>query len=467
MQKKRSKSSTFGTTWRRAGALTAAAALLSAASVVSGGAASVVSGGAASAQANTVTIRLAVVSVPQTVEIEHLTPLYFEKEYPNIKVQFDTLAEDSERAVIETDIATQANEFNAVMISNYETPIWAKYGWLANLSSKFIKNDPAYDVSDLIKPIATALSYNGSLYSVPFYGESSFIMYNKSLLQAAGLTMPLHPTWAQIATMAAKLNDPSKGVFGICLRGASGWGNNLAAIDTVINAWGGSWFNMQWVPQLTSKADEAAVNFYVKLVRADGEPGAAADGFPECLDYYDSGKAAIWYDATSGAGDIAPKMLPDTGYAWAPTGPTGLNSGWQYAWSFSIPNGTANQQATWDFISWATSKQVIKLIGQHYGWASVPPGSRVSTYAIPQYQKAAGAFASLSLQAMQAANPSHPTVHPVPYTGVQFVDIPEFINLGNEVSEQMSAAIAGRESVASALSISQQDAETSVSEGGL
>jgi sorbitol/mannitol transport system substrate-binding protein len=426
------------------------------------------SAGPASAQSKPVTIRIAIVSNPQMADIEQLTP-YFEKEYPNIKVVYDTLPEDTERAIIETDIATQAHEFNAVMISNYETPIWAKDGWLVNLSQKFIKNDPAYDASDLIKPIADSLSYDGSLYSVPFYGESSFMMYRKSLFQAAGLTMPEHPTWSQVATMAAKLNDPSKGVSGICLRGESGWGENLAPMDTVINTFGGEWFNMKWQPQLTSRADEAAVNFYVNLVRKYGEPGASNDGFTECLNYYDSGKAAMWYDATSAAGDIAgaaPKIYADTGYAWAPTGPAKIKSGWQYTWSLSIPNGTPDQQQTWDFISWATSKQYIQLVGHKLGWAQLPPGSRASTYAIPQYQKAAG-YATITLQSMQAANPDHPTVNPVPYTGIQFVDIPEFINLGTEVSQQMSAAIAGRESVATALSISQQDAKSAVAENGL
>lgn len=448
--------------WRRTGTVTAVATL-------AGALASVGAAAPASAQSKQVTIRIAIVSNPQMADIEKLTP-YFEKEYPNIKVVYDTLPEDTERSVIETDIATQANEFNAVMISNYETPIWAKDNWLVNLTQKFTSHDPAYDASDLLKPIAQSLSYKGQLYSVPFYGESSFVMYRKSLLKAAGLTMPLHPTWSQIASMAAKLNDPSKGVSGICLRGESGWGENLAPMDTVINTFGGEWFNNKWVPQLTSKADEQAVNFYVNLVRKDGEPGASNDGFTECLNYYDSGKAAMWYDATSAAGDIAgaaPKIYADTGYAWAPTGPAGLKSGWQYTWSLSIPNGTPDQQQTWDFISWATSRQYIKLVGEKLGWAQLPPGSRVSTYKLPQYQKAAGAYANITLQSMEAANPLHPTKNPVPYMGIQFVDIPEFINLGTEVSQEMSAAIAGRASVASALSISQQDAKSTVAQNGL
>src|SRR5579871_6548722 len=118
------------------------------------------------AHAASVTINVAVVSNSNMIDIEKLTP-QFERQNPGITVKYDTLNENNERSLIETDITTHANEFNAVMISNYETPIWAKNGWLLNLSPG-LKADPSYDVGDLVKPIANALSYGGSLYGVPF-----------------------------------------------------------------------------------------------------------------------------------------------------------------------------------------------------------------------------------------------------------------------------------------------------------
>lgn len=421
-----------------------------------------------------VTIKVAVVSNSNMINIEKLTPA-FEKEYPNIKISYDTLNENNERALIETDITTHANEFNAVMISNYETPIWARNGWLADLSP-YANSDSSYDVNDLLAPMRNALSYNGELYSVPFYGESSMVYYRKDLFKAAGLTMPLHPTWAEIASFAKKLNDPAKGIAGICLRGESGWGENLAALDTVINTAGGSWFNDSWQPQLTSAADEAATKFYVNLVRSYGEAGAEDDGFTQCEALYGAGKAAMWYDATVAAGLIAtayPSVSANTGYAYAPTGSPsgapGVSSGWLYTWSLSIPTGTANEADTWKYLAWATGKQYIAYSGPKIGWANIDPGTRYSTYALPQYKKAAGAFAGITLNSIDAANPSHPTDVNVkiPYVGVQFVDEPWFINLGTEVSNQIAGAIAGTESVTQALSTSQQDATTVVRQAGL
>jgi sorbitol/mannitol transport system substrate-binding protein len=412
-------------------------------------------GGGSGGSSHTVTV--AVVANPDMQQMEQLVGT-FEKANPGITVKFDTLPENTERAEIQKDIATNAGLYDVVMISNYETPIWAKNGWLDNLTSKFIGKDPSYDASDLLPPVANSLSYQGGLYSVPFYGESSMLYYRKSMLKAAGITMPLHPTWTQVAAAAAKLNKPGK-VAGICLRGENGWGENLATLDTVINTFGGSWYNSAWKPELTSPATEKAVNFYVSLVRKDGEPGAASDGFTELLTLYQQGKCAMWYDSTVAASSLAADkpVFSDTGYSFAPVEKTAA-SGWLYTWSLGIPKDSANQAAAWKFVGWATSKPYLQLVGKKFGWAAVPPGSRTSTYSLPQYQAAAKAFAGITLKSIDSVNQATATVPKVPYVGIQFVDIPQFENLGTEVSNQIAGAIAGSESVAKALSVSQADA---------
>jgi sorbitol/mannitol transport system substrate-binding protein len=345
------------------------------------------------------------------------------------------------------------------MIGPYETPLFAKNGWLDNLSSQFIAKDPSYDAGDLLPPIAKALSYQGSLYSVPFYGESSMVFYRKDLFAKAGLTMPLHPTWTQIQALAAKLNQPGK-VAGICLRGLAGWGDNMASLDTVVNTFGGQWFNTQWQPQLTSPAFEQATNFYVNLVRKDGESGAANDSFNQLLTLYGQGKCAMWYDATVAATSIAgsfPSIFKETGYAFAPHDVTS-SSGWLWSWALGIPKGVANQSDAWKFVSWATSKNYDHLVAAKYGWAAVPPGTRTSLYNTPQYMSAAKAFAPITLASIDSTDPLHPTLHPVPYVGIQYVDIPQFESLGVQVAQQIAGAIAGTESVSQALKTSQADA---------
>jgi sorbitol/mannitol transport system substrate-binding protein len=406
------------------------------------------------------TVTVAVVSNPLiTGQMVPLTKAYFEKQYPGVTVKFATYTEGDLRAQIEKSVSTHSNAFNVIMIGPYETPLFARNGWLTDLSKQYIAKDPSYDAADLLPPIAKALSYKGDLYAVPFYGESSMVFYRKDMFAKAKLTMPLHPTWAQVQGFAAKLNQPGK-VAGICLRGLAGWGDNMAALDTVVNTFGGQWFNTKWQPQLTSPAFENATNFYVNLIRHYGESGASNDSFNQLLTLYGQSKCAMWYDATVAATSIAttyPSVAAQTGYAFAPVNLT-KSSGWLWTWALGIPQGVANQGAAWKFVSWATSKAYDQLVAKKYGWSAVPPGTRTSLYNTPAYQNAAKAFAGITIASIDSTDPTHPTVNPVPYVGIQYVDIPQFESLGLQVAQQIAGAIAGTETVAQALKTSQADA---------
>jgi sorbitol/mannitol transport system substrate-binding protein len=442
---------------RALGAVGSVAALVALAACSSSGSSGSSSSGSNS---NSGTVTVAVVSNPLiTGQMIPLTESNFEKANPGIKVKFATYTEGDLRAAIEKDVATHSNAFNVIMIGPYETPLFAKNGWLTDLSKQYIASDSAYDASDLLPSISAALSYKNDLYAVPFYGESSMVYYRKDMFKAAGLTMPLHPTWAQVQTFAAKLNQPGK-TAGICLRGLAGWGDNMAALDTVVNTYGGEWFNQSWKPQLTSPAFEAATNFYVNLVRKYGESGASNDSFNQLLTLYGQSKCAMWYDATVAATSITttyPTVAAQTGYAFAPVDVT-KSSGWLWTWSLGIPQGASDSSAAWKWVSWATSKQYDTLVGQKYGWAAVPPGTRTSLYSNPQYLTAAKAFAGITIASINSTDPNHPTVNPVPYVGVQYVDIPQFESLGVTVGQQIAGAIAGTESVSQALQASQSAA---------
>ncbi len=402
------------------------------------------------------TVTVAIVSNSQMQDAISLSYL-FEREHPGIHLSFVSLPENEARAKITADVSTQGGEFDVVMISNYETPMWSANGWLTNLQP-YINRTPGYDATDFLPQLRATLSHKGDLYSVPFYGESSFLMYRKDLLAKAGVKMPLRPTWTEVEKIAAHMHNASKGLTGICLRGDPGWGENLAPIDTVINSYGGRWFNLDWQAQLTSPEVEHAVTTYVSMLQKYGEPGAPEDGFSECATLYGQGDAAMWYDATSAVSVIedpqTSKVAGKSGYAWAPS-QDGRPSGWLYTWSLAIPATCPNKQNAWDFVAWMTSKSYIHTVGSKLGWSHVPPGSRFSSYQIPQYKKLSSVYGPLTLQSINATNSAHPCAKPVPYTGVQFLDIPEFQDLGTNVSEQFSAAIAGQQSAASALSQAQ------------
>jgi sorbitol/mannitol transport system substrate-binding protein len=406
---------------------------------------------------------IATVNNGHMIEMQKLTK-FFEQANPDIKVKWVTLEEGVLRQRVTTDIATKGGQFDIMTIGMYETPIWGKKGWLQEL-----KPDAAYDVDDLLPAMRQGLSVDGKLYAAPFYGESSMLMYRKDLADKAGVKLPDQPTWTQVRDFAAKIHDPKNGLYGICLRGKPGWGDNMAFLTTLVNTNGGQWFDMNWKPQLESKPWKDAINFYVDLLNKYGPPGSSANSFNEILALYNEGKCGMWVDATIAASFISDpkqsKVADKVAFAQAPVAVTPKGANWLWAWALAIPAGSKNEASAQKFIAWATSKDYIKLVGKEAGWGSIPTGTRKSTYTTPEFLKAAK-FAAAEKKAIDTANPNDSTLPKSPYVGVQFAAIPEFQAIGIAVGQQMSAALAGKVSVDDALKASQIAAEREMKKAG-
>ncbi|MEY9835601.1 sugar ABC transporter substrate-binding protein [Streptacidiphilus sp. EB103A] len=429
------------------GAVALCGALLAACSGAGG------AGGSTGAQSHSINVLM--VNNPQMADLQKLTAANFTKA-TGITVNFTVLPENDVRDKITQDFSSQAGQYDVATISNYEVPIYSKNGWLAPLTSH-AQADTAFDQSDILPSIQQSLTANGQIYAEPFYGESSFLMYRKDVFAAKKLTMPANPTWDQVATLAAAADGAQPGMKGICLRGQPGWGEVIAPLTTVVNTMGGTWFDKNWTAEVNSPAFTKATDFYVNLVRAHGEAGAPQAGFTECLNDMEQGKVAMWYDATSAAGALDGAGSPvagKMGYVPAPVDRT-KSSGWLYTWAWGLQKASKHQDDAWKFISWASSKQYETLVGNTLGWSKVPAGKRTSTYSNAQYLAAASAFAQPTLTALTTADPQNPGVQPRPAPGIQFVGIPEFEDLGTQVSQQISSAIAGQTSVASALKSGQ------------
>src|SRR2546421_4197269 len=404
------------------------------------------SGGAGGGGGGSNTITLAAVDNPQMADLKKLVG-DFQSAHSDIKVNIVTLPEDQLRQQVTQDVAANSGRYDLFTIGTYEVPLWAKKGWIEDLAP-YIAKDSSYEPDDLIPGIKTALSYKNDLYAVPFYGESSMLMYRKDFLAAKGVTMPDHPTWDQVAAAARAVNSSS--VNGICLRGLPGWGEQLAPLTTVVNTFGGRWFDQNWNATLNTPQWKDAVTFYVNLLKTAGEPGAGNAGFTECLNAYNNGKVAMWYDATVAASFFTGDAAKNSCYAFAPTKVKDW-SGWLWPWTLAMGSASKKKDAAWTFMDWATSKDYAKLVGTKLGWARVAPGTRTSTYAIPEYKAASAGFAQVTLDSISHADVTHPTVDPVPYIGIQYVDITEFQKLGDDVSQEFAKVIAGTQTVDQAL----------------
>ncbi len=408
-----------------------------------------VSVGATAAYAETLTI--ATVNNGDMIRMQGLTDDFTAK--TGHEVEWVTLEENVLRQRVTQDIATKGGQFDIMTIGMYEAPIWAANDWLVALDD--LSED--YDVDDILPAMRDGLSYDGTLFAAPFYGESSMIMYRTDLMEEAGLEMPEAPTWDFVKDAAIAMTDRENEIYGACLRGKAGWGENMAFLTAMSNSFGARWFDEEWNAQFDSDAWNQTLTFYLDLMEQAGPPGASTNGFNENLALFQQGKCGMWIDATVAASFVTnpedSTVADSVGFALAPDAGMGPRGNWLWAWALAIPAGTEKEAAAKEFIEWSTSKDYIELVAENEGWANVPPGARTSLYENPNYADIP--FAQMTLESINSADPLNPTVDPVPYQGVQFVAIPEFAGIATQVGQEFSAALAGQQSAEDALAKAQ------------
>jgi sorbitol/mannitol transport system substrate-binding protein len=400
------------------------------------------------------TITIATVNNGDMITMKELSG-DFEKKHPDIELKWVTLEENILRQRVTTDVATKGGQYDVMTIGTYEVPIWGKQGWLTELDNL----GEAYNVDDLLPAIRSGLTIDNKLFAAPFYAESSMVMYRTDLIEKAGLEMPKAPTWDFILKAAEAMTDKEAGVYGICLRGKAGWGENMALITAMSNSFGARWFDENWKPQFDTQEWKDTLNYYVDIMTKYGPPGSSANGFNENLALFQTGKCGMWIDATVAGAFVTnvtdSEVHDKVGFALAPDNGLGKRGNWLWSWTLAIPSSSQKSDAAMKFISWATSQAYSTLVAQNKGWAKVPPGTRASLYANPDYMSAAP-FAQITLDSILSADPVNPTVKPVPYVGVQFVAIPEFQGIGTAVGQQFAAALTGQMPVDEALAASQR-----------
>ncbi len=378
----------------------------------------------------------------------------FEKTHPDIKIDWRIMEENTLRKRLLSDLAISDGQFDILTIGLQEIPFWSKNAWLSP-----IKNLPEkYDLLDVFKTLRDSHSYQGELHALPFYAESSVTYYRKDLFSKAGLTMSAQPTYSEILKHAKTLHKPESGIYGLCLRGKAGWGENMAFFTTMVNSYGGQWFNNKWQPQINSHAWKSALRTYKSMLTNYGPPAPEKNGYNENLTLFLKGKCGIWIDATVAAGSLfnTEKSLfsLNVGITKAPIATTAEGANWLWTWSLAIPVSSNNKSTAQQFITWATSKDYINLVAKEEGWKVIPQGTRISTYANSHYL-AVAPYSKAILESITQASVLDTQKKSKPYSGIQFVEIAEFPAIGNHVGNLISEVIKGNETIDIALKKAQ------------
>jgi sorbitol/mannitol transport system substrate-binding protein len=398
------------------------------------------------------------------ITLKKISENYLAK-HPNIDIEWRILDENILRQRLLSDLAIEDGQFDIMTIGLYEAPIWAKKKWII----PFENIPKSYDINDVIDSVQEGLSYKGQQYALPFYAESSMTYYRKDLFKKHDLTMPINPTYIEIKNAATKIHDPSRGIYGIFLRGKFGWGENIAYLSTLVNTYGGQWFDTDWKPLINSQQWINAVQMYKDLITNYGPPNPEKNGYNENRKLFKDGQCGIWIDATVAASSIFDNKnntVEDTfGFAQAPIAITTKGSSWLWSWALAIPNSSLNKREAEDFIYWATSKKYIQTIKNKNGWISIPPGTRKSVYSNKQYQKAAQ-FSKFVFDAISSADVQDSTLNKKPYRGIQYAGISEFPSIGNNVSKIIIQIISGEMTVKDGLNKAQREAEIQMMKSG-
>ena len=357
--------------------------------------------------------------------------------------------------------------FDVFMIDPFESPQVGVNQWLSE-RRLLTDADVGFDLAGFVPPLLEANSTDDGLFAVPFTAESSIIMFNQQIIDEADIDFPENPTWQQVADIARQLDSDE--VTGICLNGIPEWDQLGGALTTVVNTFGGTWWEANedgtlGEPQIDQPDSgfRAATEFYLNLARDVGPDNFAETAFDQCLEQFQNGNAAIWYDTTAAAPLLEGAGSPvagNVGYTRAPIAETNA-SGALWTWGLTLPARGNQLDAGWEFIRWATSPETIALIAEHAldGWndpAVVGAATRTSHFDIPEFREATEPYGDIVFDELTAANPNNPGTTPRPgLPGVQYVGYPQFPQVATDCTVELSAAVTGTITIDQALNTCQ------------
>ena len=258
--------------------------------------AGLIAGFAWSAQAQT-KLTIATVNNGDMIRMQKLTD-DFKAKNPDIELEWVTLEENVLRQKVTTDIATKGGQFDVLTIGTYEVPIWAKKGWLVPLDNL----GADYDVDDLLPAIRAGLSRRRqALRRAVLRRELDGHVPQGPVREGRPARCRTSRPGTSSQTPPRKITDKASEIYGICLRGKAGWGENMAFLTAMSNSFGARWFDENWKPQFDQPEWKNTLDFYVDLMKDAGPPGASSNGFNENLALFNSGKCGMWIDATVAA----------------------------------------------------------------------------------------------------------------------------------------------------------------------
>ncbi|MCV2883787.1 extracellular solute-binding protein [Aestuariibacter sp. AA17] len=396
------------------------------------------------------------ISVADINAIHHaitLTP-ELEKQFPETEFRWYIMEESVYRRRLLGDFALSQSHFDIIMTGSYEIPIWARNGWLAEITAL----DEDYDLDDFFPAVKQAITVNNRIWAFPFVAESTALFYRKDILASKGIELPSPLTYQQLKEIAKRVHSPESNIYGIGLRTRPGWGQNMALLSIIVNAYGGQWFDEQWRPSINTKPWVDAVRVYRDMLHEAGPPDLLNKGWRENQQLFADGNLVFFIDATSLAGYFTESLNTSVRNYFdvtdVPIGVTSDGARWFWSWNLSVSAFSENQTLAKEVAKWLTSKAFIQQCKTQLGVTNVPSGTRKSTYDDAYFSSLP--YAEAEYRALSSFSARQQGLSSV---GTQFVPIPEFTAVGYQVGLEIHKAIMSEKSVERALEDAQRKVE--------
>ncbi len=383
-------------------------------------------------------------------EFEAQTGMKVELESPSFPVY-------NQRADLELAGATGA--YDVLTMTFIYCGKWIEAGWATDLAP-FIKDpkltDKSFDAEDFMAGAVSPFKRGKSIYALPWVAESTLMVYRKDIYDNHGVTVP--KTFEELLSVAKKIN--SKDVVAYLGRGKNAihW-----IYPNFLMAYGGNFFVnplADMTPAFDSEAAIESAEIMVKLYRDYGFPDALNINDDEAVRRMGQGKAATWIDALAWVGAVADPKRSDVyekiSYALPPGGPAGQFP--QLALhGLLIPAAAKRKEASWEFIKWALSRDVMMKIITEIAYPAVTRASIVSDPIYKKKYKWGGVdIGALHMGVLKLASTGYMT----------YRTIPEFPPIGGSVNIAIGEIFSGQKTASQAMKDCNRDVADILTKAG-
>jgi len=311
-------------------------------------------------------------------------------ELTGIRVSWEKMGEDQQRQKLQVELTSRMTDLDVYMShTGQQGKAFMQAGWyepLEPLINDTKMTNPDWDHADFDANLLEELgAVDKKLVGILMYAITFPLYYRKDLFQEAGISVP--KTFEEMEAAAKKLTDKSKGQFGMFLRGQPAAAVGVWA--AFLYNFGGAWLAADGKAQVNSAETVASIDYYGRLAREYGPPGAINLNWAQLADLFAQGRGAMFCDSSSlvvrWEDPQKSRVIDKVGYALLPGGKGGQQPALNTP-LWAIYAKSKKKEAAWTFIQWAAGKDMCARM-QRTGITQ----PRKSAWQDAQFQKEFGA----------------------------------------------------------------------------